>query len=113
MASLNPETEAVKNPTLEPLISKTTDNESGEALEEKKVTKILGMQTKREVSCKNIVGMNLILFNSLSLLLFHEVAFVYLLQAKEYFNLDANTAAKYAGDLIFWSQPFGICKYTC
>ena len=72
--------------------------------------RILGMVTKRGVSVWNIIGMNLVLFNSLSLLLFHEVAFVYLLQAKDYFNLTPAKAAQVAGSLIFWSQPFGIGK---
>lgn len=63
---------------------------------------------KKDVSCANVTGMNLVLFNSLSLLLFHEVAFVYLMQSDSYFGMDPKEAAALSGSIIFWSQPFGI-----
>ena len=55
------------------------------------------------MTCANLTGMNLILFNSLSLLLFHEVAFVYLMQSDSYFGMDPREAAELSGSIIFWS----------
>jgi hypothetical protein len=43
------------------------------------IKKIMLMNVKRNISIINIIGMDFVLFNSLYLLLFYEIAFVYLL----------------------------------
>jgi hypothetical protein len=64
---------------------------------------ILGLKAKHNISLSNILGMNLVLFNSLSLVLFYEVSFVYLLQSDKYFNVPTDEASIVAGDLIFYT----------
>lgn len=61
------------------------------------------MDVKKTVTTLNIIGMTLVLFNALSLQLFNEVAFVYLLQAENYFNVPTKQASVIVGDIIFWT----------
>lgn len=68
------------------------------------------MNTKRNITKWNILGMNLVLFNSLSLLLFYDIAFVYLVQSSTYFDVPTGQASVVIGDVIFWTYPIGLSK---
>lgn len=69
------------------------------------------MQAKRNITKLNVLGMNLVLFNSLALLLFYEVAFVYLVQSNTYFDVPTGEASVVIGDVIFWTYPIGLRKF--
>lgn len=69
------------------------------------------MDVKKNVTLLNVIGMNLVLFNHLYLGLFNDIAFVYLLQSDAYFNIPVEEASRLVGDIIFWTNPFGLCKF--
>ena len=53
----------------------------------KPVIRKCGLMVKEGVILPNVISMIFVLFNSLALLLFFEIASVYLLQSSDYFNL--------------------------
>ena len=65
-------------------------DEEGRSIESSQPEKKFFMATKKDITKLNLLGMNLVLFNSLALLLFYEVAFVYLVQSSDYFNVPTN-----------------------
>lgn len=88
----------------------TDIDEEGRLCDATPTNKKFFMNTKRDISKLNLLGMNLVLFNSLSLLLFYEVAFVYLVQSQSYFDVPTGQASTVIGDVIFWTYPLGLSK---
>ena len=69
------------------------------------------LYVKEGVTIWNIIGMAMVLPTMLQMLTYLDVAFVYLIQNENYFNIPNDEASIVAGDIIFYMHIICLCKY--